>query len=62
MGQVIDRGRLALGQVIDRGKSYEKGGKVTSTGPAFLHKGETVLTKGKSKKSMSACKSQGSKR
>ena len=50
-----------MSQVIDREKSYEKGGKVTSTGPAFLHKGETVVSKGKSKK-MSACKSQGSKR
>jgi len=31
-------------------KGYKKGGKVTKTGPAKLHKGERVLTKKQTKK------------
>jgi hypothetical protein len=34
--------------------SYKRGGKVKKTGPANLHKGEEVMTRGKAKRAKKA--------
>ncbi len=48
--------------VIERGASYAKGGEVTKTEKATVHKGEFIVPKGKKKKSDCSCKSSGMKR
>lgn len=46
MGQVYGGGQLQGGNL----KGYKKGGMVSKTGPAKLHKGERVLTTAQAKK------------